>query len=321
MQLKKLILIILSLAIIFGFGVYSAIDYLPVTATPAAAVLPKKVEEKPQFLFALGDGDKGKLKQPISLATDEKGQIYVTDAGDYSVKVYLPDGKYYRSFGQKGSGHSGFGYPYGIGFLKSGDLVISDSVNSNVRVFSKGGKYKKTLIEAKQKIRPGALVIDQDGQIYISDLMNHQVLVVTPKGKIVRKVKPIFSSLKYPQELVVNPSSHSIWVADSGNFAVKEINSDGLVTSTVRSWGEPPQAFSLVRGMSIDSLNRLVVADTVNGTVHVMSLQGKELFSIDGKGSPAGNFVYPSYIFVDGAGRIYVADRGTGLVQVWGYKK
>lgn len=318
MQLKKLALIILFLALVVAAVTFVIIDYLPVKAAPLATVLPQKTEEKPQFLFVLGNGSKGKLKQPISVAADDSGRIYVTDAGDGDIKVYQPDGTYYKSFGKKGSGHTGFGYPYGIGVLKNGDLVVCDSINLNVRIFSKDGQYKRTLISPRQRIKPGALAVSGDGRIFVSDLMNQQILEITSAGKIVRKIKPAVSPLKYPQELAED-STGNLWVADSGNFAVKKINQTGQVVASISGWGEPAQPFSLVRGMSIDSLNRLMIADTINGTVDVMSLQGKELFSIDGQDSPVGKFVYPSFVFVDRTGKIYITDRGTAMVQVWGY--
>jgi tripartite motif-containing protein 71 len=234
--------------------------------------------------------------------------------------VYLPGGKYYKSFGSKGTGKSKFGYPYGIVVLKNGEIAVADSINLNVRVFSNSGKYKKTLIDAKQKIRPGALAVDKKGQIYISDLLNHQIVVISPAGKIVRKFKPNNASLKYPQEVAFSSGGQNLWVADSGNFAVKEIDTKGLVAQTIKGWGSPQRAFSLVRGVGVDNLNRLMIADTINGTIHVVGQDGREIFSFGGQDGPNNNLIYPSFILVDRTGKIYITDRGTGQVQVWGYK-
>lgn len=319
MQLKKLALIILLMAVVVGIITYAATDYIPVAATPAATLLPKKVEEKPQFLFSFGNTGNSKLKQPISLAVNDQGKIYITDAGDSNVKIYLPNGKYYRSFGSKGTGNSKFGYPYGIVVLKNGDIAVADSINLNVRVFSNSGKYKKTLIDAKQKIRPGALSVNKDGQIFVSDLLNHQIVVFSSSGKIIRKFKPTVSSLKYPQEVSFSGGGQNLWIADSGNFAVKEIDTKGLVVQTIKGWGSPQQAFSLVRGIGADNLNRLMVADTINGTIHVMTQDGREIFGFGGQ-DVKNSLVYPSFIMVDRSGKIYIADRGAGQIQVWGYR-
>lgn len=320
MQIKKLALIILLMAVVVGILTYATIDYMPVTANPVTTVLPRKVEEKPQFLFSFGNTGNSKLKQPISLAVNDQGKLYVTDAGDSDVKIYLPNGKYYRSFGSKGTGNSEFGYPYGIVVLKNGDIAVADSINLNVRVFSNSGRYKKTIINAKQKIRPGALSVNKDGQIYVSDLLSHQIVVISPSGKIIRKFKPTNSSLKYPQEVVFSRGGQNLWVADSGNFAVKGIDTKGLVVQTIKGWGRPQQAFSLVRGIGVDNLNRLMVADTINGTIHVMTQDGREIFGFGGQDAKNNNLIYPSFILVDWAGKIYITDRGTGQVQVWGYR-
>jgi DNA-binding beta-propeller fold protein YncE len=320
MKLKKPSFSLILVAVVVGAIAYAA-AYIPLTAFPAATILPNKTEQKPQFLFSFGNTGKGKIKQPIALATDKQGKIYVTDAGDSNVKVYSPNGQYIKSFGSKGTGNKQFAYPYGIAVLPNGDLVVADSVNLNVRVFSNNGSYKRTVLDTKQKIRPGSLAINDDGQICISDLLNHQIVVIDSQGKVSRKLKPVNSSLKYPQEVVIGQGTQELWVADSGNFAVKRIDQKGLVTKTIREWGNPRQPFSLVRGIGVDNLNRLMVADTVNGTIRVMTQDGKDVFSFDGKDSPAGAMIYPSFIWVDGYGKIYITDRGTGLVQVWGYQE
>lgn len=321
MQLKKLILVVFLAAATVGVITYAAVEYMPVAASPAATMLPKNTEQKPQFLFAFGNTDTGKLQEPIALAVDDQDKIYVTDAGDAKVKIFLPNGQYFKSFGSAGTGIKNFGYPYGIVVLRNGDIVIADSINLNVRVFNNNGTYKKTLLDAQQKIRPGALAADKQGRIYISDLLNHQIVVINSEGKIIRKVKPAINSLKYPQEVVFGQGAQELWVADSGNFAVKKIDSKGLVAKNIQGWGNPPQPFSLVRGIGVDSLNRLMIADSVNGTIHVMTPDGQEVFSFNGQDSPGGSLVYPSFIFTDGDGKIYITDRGTGLVQVWGYRE
>jgi len=320
MQLKKLVNIIILIAVVIGAITYAATN-IPLTASPAATILPSKTEQKPQFLFAFGNTGKSKLKKPIAMTVDEQGKIYVTDAGDSNIKIYSSNGKYIKSFGSKGTGKKDFAYPYGIAVLPNGDIVIADSVNLNVRVFTDNGKYKRTILDTKQKIKPGSLAVDDKGRIYISDLMNHQILVINSQGKFIRKFRPAVSSLKYPQEVVFGQDAQELWVADSGNFAVKKINQKGLVTKTIREWGNPPQSFSLVRGVGLDNLNRLMVADTMNGTIHVMTQDGKDVFSFDGEDSPAGSLVYPSFILVDEHGKIYIIDRGFGIIQVWGYEK
>ena len=321
MQLKKLTLILILIAVAVGVITYAAIDYIPAAATPVSTVLPKTTEQQPQQLFTFGNTDNSKLKQPIAVAVDGQGKIYVTDAGDSTVKIYRPNGKYEKSFGAKGTGNKNFRYPYGIVVLKNGDIAVADSINSNVRVFSNSGVYKKTILDTKQKIRPGSLSIDSAGNIYISDLLNHQIIVMNSAGKVTRKIKPAVSSLKYPQEVAFGQNAEKLWVADSGNFAVKEVDTKGAVEKIILSSGSPPQAFSLVRGIGVDNLDRLMVADTENGTIHVITRDGQEVFSFNGEGSPAGKLIYPSYILVDKSGKIYITDRGTGQVQVWGYQK
>lgn len=320
MQQKKSLFIFIVLALAVGIITYAAASELQ-SNSDAVSFFPDNAAQKPQFLNAFGHTGKGRLKQPMALAVDQQKKIYVTDAGTANIKVYSSDGQYIKSVGSKGAGNGEFGYPYGIVVLPNGEIVIADSENLNVRIFSNDGRYVRTILGAAQKTKPGALAVGDKGQIYISDLLNHQIIVMDAKGKLLRKLKPAASSFSYPQEIVLGQGDRELWVADSGNFAVKQIDRKGLVAGTIREWGVPPQPFSLVRGIGLDKQNRLMIADTLNGTIHVMTRDGRVVFSFDGLDSPAGAMIYPSFIYVDASGKIYIADRGAGQVQVWGYDR
>ncbi|HWJ02883.1 MAG TPA: hypothetical protein VNU93_04335, partial [Verrucomicrobiae bacterium] len=76
----------------------------------------------------------------------------------------------------------------------------------------------------------------------------------------------------------------------------------------------------LVRGMAIDSLQRVLLADAVSSKILVFDRNGKRLFSFGGLGSNENQLKYPMNLWIAKDGRIYIADRGNHRVQVWGYK-
>lgn len=318
MRVQKLLLILLLIFIITGAMLIGTLDYRSGQAGMALSILPDKVTAKPSYLFTAGDKGQGMLIQPSAIAVDQNGKIYVTDAGALNVKIYTSGGRFLTSFGQKGSGREGFGYPYGIVVMKNGDIMVADVVNKNVRLFSADGHYKKTVLDNKQGIKPGAMT-GHAGKIYLADLAGSQVVVLDEQGKILRKISPAGMPLSFPQGIAVDKKGR-IWVADSGNFVVKAITDEGQVAAVIRE-GEKGVAFTMVRGVALDNLGRLAVSDVLARQVRFFSPDGDQLFTLDGTKTQAAAFVYPALLYIDAAGRIYIADRGAGKVTVWGYQE
>lgn len=316
-RLNKLILILLLILIITGATFAGTLDYWPGQAGVALSALPDKPAEKPDYLLTIGDKGKGVLVQPSAIAVDGEGKIYITDAGTFNVKIYSSGGRFLKSFGKKGAGRDGFGYPYGIVVLKSGDIMVADTVNMNVRVFNKEGSYKKTVLDGKSRIKPGAMTAN-NGEIYLADLAGNRIVVIDGQGKIRREVDPKTMPLSYPQGMAVDKNGR-IWVADSGNFMVKALSDKGEVEAVLRE-GDKGVPFTMVRGVAVDNLGRLAVTDVLARQVRFFSPEREQLFTLDGAKTPSA-FVYPSMLHIDASGKIYVADRGTGKVTVWGYRK
>jgi hypothetical protein len=107
----------------------------PVSDKPAASLaFVRKIGEleakDPNFQFV----------RPISVAEDDRGNIYVLDDKDNCVKKFGADGAFVRRFGRKGQGPGEFEYPMTIGFGAPGRLVVS-SMSSDFHVFNNDGEY------------------------------------------------------------------------------------------------------------------------------------------------------------------------------------
>ena len=55
-----------------------------------------------------------------------RDEIAVTDCGNHRVQIFNSDGKYLRSFGQRGYKAGEFAYPGGITFHKNGNIFVAD---------------------------------------------------------------------------------------------------------------------------------------------------------------------------------------------------
>ena len=286
--------------------------FLVLRPHPIVTRMPSSPTEKPRLLYKFGGEEKKPLNQPMDLAVGPDERVYVTDTGNAMIKVFSKNGHLLYGFGKKGTNPGEFGYPYGILLLRNGNLLIADSLNQNLQEFDIKGKYIRTWFDNKQKIKPGALAQDSKGNIYISDLANHQVLVMSQEGVFGKRITSKPEGLLYPQGIALDKTGF-IWIADSGHLQVKQINAQGIIKSVL--WGiNDSISFSTVRGIAVDNLDRIFVTDPLSGKVAVFNDQRKTLFTLK------GSFFYPSGIRISHDGKIFIINRGTGDIQVWGYK-
>lgn len=78
------------------------------------------------------------LRQPTNLWVQD-GKIYVTDFGDFKVKVYTEEGRFIRSVGGFGRGLGQFVRPKGVAVDRSGRIYVVDAGFENVQVFDADG--------------------------------------------------------------------------------------------------------------------------------------------------------------------------------------
>jgi len=78
---------------------------------------------------------------PLSVAEDEKGNIFVLDSREYCVKKFTADGKYVSRFGRLGQGPGEFEYP---GTIDCRDhRILVTSMPSIYHLFDLSGQYIK----------------------------------------------------------------------------------------------------------------------------------------------------------------------------------
>jgi hypothetical protein len=132
-----------------------------------------------------GEGDEGFLYAPYNLfVSDDK--VYVTDFGDFKIKIYDHNGKYISSVGSYGTGLGQFVRPKGIACDKDNYLYVTDAGFENVQIFNTdarllmffGGPYKGH----GDMWLPAKVVIDYDNlsffQKYVDSRYNLKYLII-----------------------------------------------------------------------------------------------------------------------------------------------
>jgi DNA-binding beta-propeller fold protein YncE len=146
-----------------------------------------------------------------------------------------------------------------------------------------------------------------DDHLYVCNRDEHEVLKVTPEGKIVLELghrgRPSWQApFNHPADVAVSPSGE-IYVADGyGNAAVHRFSPEGR---HLGSWGAPgagPGQFTTPHGIWVDARARVLVADRENNRVQLFSPEGDYY-------EEWRDLYHPMDIYVDGAGAVYVTDQ------------
>ena len=195
---------------------------------------------------------------------------------------------------------------------------------------------------------PRGLIVDTAGNLYLTDVANHQVRRVTPDGKaeVVAGTGAIGSGgdnesalkaqLGYPGSLALGRWG-SLYIADTGQRRIRQVTSDGRIHTVVGGNPTPsltddrtdPQAVDLPDSFSIGASpsGQLYIVESGNGVPRVRRLDKTGVETIAGGGAaeqganlvPVGGsgFGQLTSVAVGGDGRVYLADKVRRLVWVF----
>jgi tripartite motif-containing protein 71 len=95
---------------------------------------------------SFGSSD-GQFDDPISLAIDSGGYVYVVDNSNNRIQKFKPDGTFIRKWGSAGNGLGEFQGPKGIGIdLSTNNIFVADTENNRIQEFNSGGKFIRSAL-------------------------------------------------------------------------------------------------------------------------------------------------------------------------------
>jgi DNA-binding beta-propeller fold protein YncE len=169
---------------------------------------------------------------PTDVAWDAAGNIYVADGvGNARIAKFDKNGKFIRSWGQRGLQPGQFNTPHGIAIDAQGLVYVADSGNRRVQVFDADGNFKTQFLNVGT---PAALCLTRGSRqfLYVSnsnpptDLdVNGEIYKIDLSGKLIGRFG---RAGKLPKEFDVANAidcrvDNELWVGELGSWRVQKL--------------------------------------------------------------------------------------------------
>ena len=264
-----------------------------------------------------------RVSGPQGVAVSKSGGNIVVSECD-QLGVLSRDGKKIREFGSNGSSIKQFNFPRGIVVTNDNHILVADSHNNRIQIFTMTGQFVKCMGEKGngpfQFKYPTAITVHHpSGLVFIVDEFNHRIQVLHPNLSFSHMFgskgsRPGQFSCPYD---VACDSSGIVYVTDCDNHRVQSFSTDGQFIVSFGSKGSEPGQLDCPQCICIDSTDTVYVTDN-NHRVSAFSGHGQFLKCFGKQGSGEGELHYPKGIAVDNTtGNIYVCDYSNNRVVVY----
>ena len=260
-----------------------------------------------------GDGGPATLAeliQPLGVAVDPAGNVYIADEGSNRIRKVNTAGIISTIAGNGKQGFNGDGGP-----ATSASLY-----------------------------EPSGVAVDPAGNVYIADAGNLRIRKVDTAGTITTIAgngKEGFSGdggpapsaeLTFPVEVAVDPAGN-VYIADEGSNRIRKVNTAGTISTIAGNGkegfngdGGPATSASLndPRGVAVDPTGNVYITDRGNNRIRkvntagiISTIAGNDTQGFSGDGGPAtsASLNKPREVAVDLAGNVYISDAGNFRIR------
>ena len=307
-----------------------------------------------------GPGCEARFSRPASLTLGLDGKLFLADSYNHAIRTVTPEGVVATLAGAGFPGNidstgtaARFKLPKVVAVDGVGNVYVADSGNCTIRKISPDGTAL-TLAGSANKpgtgdgkgatarfVHPEGIAVDAKGNVYVADTWSHTIRKITPLGTVSTLAgragkfgsadgKGGKAQFNGPRGIAVDKNGN-LYVADGGNYTIRKITPDGVVTTLAGSATNPGVAdgkgsaaqFYYPTGVAVDAGENVYVTDSWNHTIRKVTQDGlvttlagtsQSSGSDDGRGG-AARFNRPEGIAADADGNVYVADAGNQTIR------
>jgi sugar lactone lactonase YvrE len=306
---------------------------------------------------------------PSAIVFDATGNLYFAETGNHVIRRVDTVGNITIIAGTGTQGFSGdlgpatsatLDSPQGLALDTAGNLYIADTHNQRIRKLNlttgvittiagstSGFSGDGASATSAQLSLPTALALDSSGNLYIADTGNHRIrklnlttsFITTIAGNGTQgysgNLGPATSAaIDSPTGIALDASSN-LYLADTHNHRVREINANTGVITTIAGTGSPGYSgdtaaataanLALPHGLTSDSAGNLYLADTANhrirridattGIITTVVGNGTQAFAGDNGPPTAASLDSPTATTLSPASNLTLSDTGNQRIR------
>ena len=242
------------------------------------------------------------LHEPVGLAFDAAGNLYVANSASDSIDKVTPAAvvSTFVALGQ------GVADPQGVAFDAQGNMYVTNFGNNTIDKVTSAGVIS-TFVAASQGLAgPGGMAFDSQGDLYVANYSNSTIDKVTPAGAVSTFVAA-GQGLDGPQYLAFD-SQGNLWVANELSNTLDKVTPAGLVSPLLILGGA---TLDHPMGLAFDGQGNLYVSNELGNTITRLAAAGTVTTLVNasaGLDNPIG-------LAFDAQGNLYVANYGNNTVD------
>ncbi len=240
-------------------------EYVLKDATAGAETVfeqPKGTESTaPKYVNQFGS-ELGELKRPVSIATDPKGNMWVTDWTNDRIVEFSAEGVLLKAYGSYGTEAGQMIQPWGIAInQKTGNIYVTDYGNDRIDEFSSSGtfiaamgwgvtngnaEYETCTSSCRIGIAGSGegqfsalegITVDSSGNTWVVDYGNNRIQEFNETNKYVTRFGSVGSgAAQFNGPMNVATAGGNLYVSDEGSNRIDEFSTTGSFIKTM-GWG------------------------------------------------------------------------------------
>ena len=260
-----------------------------------------------------GTREEALFGRPVDGVYAPNGDLFIVDRENHAIRLLRDNRVYTFAGGIQGysdgrAGSASFDFPSAIAIDNAGNLYVADTMNHCIRMITTNGTvstiagrpgvqgYSDGAAGSALFNEPSGIAVDRSGAIYVADTGNHVIRrisgsTVTTAAGVVNALEAgedyrpggyengqaRSSQFKFPTGLFFTEGV--LFIADTGNHAVRALTSDGYVITVAGSGEEPgdadgPPGIAMMNSPTgVVYVNGfLYIADSLNNKIRTVSL-------------------------------------------------
>ena len=207
------------------------------------------------------------LPDPVGVAFDSSGSLYVVDQDRSRVLVFDRAGKIVRELGARGTGPGKLLAPSALAVSPAGTVYVADTGNGRIVRFTTAGTHLGSF--GRFRAIRGIAVSPDGSRVYGADAATNRITVSTATGGDLAELGRTGSGpgqLRNPGQIATDAAGN-VWVADRGNDRVVAFTPDGAPLTAFGEHGIGDGQFIEPVGIAVDCRGVVTVGDSDNNRV------------------------------------------------------